>query len=987
MKSASFFFFPPFRFDPVNAQLWNGTQEVPLRPQVYSLLHYFLEHPHQLIPKRELLDHIWADSHGSKESLTACIRALRKTLGDPAKAPRFIQTVRGRGYRFIAPLTSTQPPPIQNNPFSPAPPLVGREAELTQLHELLENTLQGTRQLVFVTGEPGIGKTTLIEAFLRQVQQSWSVDTIQIVQGQCFEHYGTSEAYLPLLEALGQLCRGNAGQRCTALLRQHAPTWLIQLPWLVSPQEREQLERKTTGASPARLHREFAQVLEVLCADQPLFLILEDLHWSDEATLKLLVYLAQRSKSDQLLLLGSFRPGYGQDTNKDTTHPLLALTQELRLSDDYTELPLELFSPSIVAKYLEASLSEMDQARLQPLARFVSQQTEGNPLFIQNLLGDLISRGILQQQDGRWALSQQQENLTNLAVGVPANLRQMIEKRLERLSSQEQLLLEAASAAAVESTEFSLAAVTAGLGRQSEHETLHIEELCAHLAQRAQFIQPKGRSEWPDGTVTAQYEFRHALYHEVLSGRIPGGKRAELHRCIGKRLEQAYGEQAPQIARKLAAHFQAGRDYPRAIQYLQHAAGNAGRRSAYQEALNYLRTGMELLQTLPDTPERSPYEIALHLSQANPLTALHGEAAPAVEHAYTRAWELCQQVEGTPLRFWALFGLWGVRANQGRLTEAHQLGEQLLALAPHEPEPTALLWTHYLFGITQTWRGELTVARMHLEQSLECYDAHPPPYYVYHPKVCCLSFLSLVLQLLGYPDQALAKSREAIVLAQELSHSFSLAFVFTQAAVLRILRRERHNLEEVEALTALAKEHHLPQYVAAGMILKGWALVEQGSEADGISQLQQGREAYQARGERLGLTLPLYLLAQTYAQLGSVAEGLKTVDEALGTAQDNEERFFEAELHRTKGELLLQQPALNLDEEAAACFQRAIAIARSQEANLFELRATISLSRIWQQQGKKKEARSLLNGIYAWFSEGFETVDLKEARALLESLS
>ncbi|MCI0356517.1 MAG: AAA family ATPase, partial [Acidobacteria bacterium] len=291
--------FEAFRLDPANACLWRGAQAVALPPKAFDVLHYLVTHPDRLVSKDELLNAVWPETAVTDAVVRVAIGALRKALGDTAQAPRYIATVPRRGYRFLAPVTPAAPPAEVPSPASSPPPLattqpwspppatrllVGREAVLSRLHAALAQARQGQRQGLFLTGEPGIGKTAIVEAFAAQMRQD---PTVRLAAGQCVEHYGMGEPYLPVLEALGQLCRGPGGTRLGAQLRQHAPTWLVQLPWLLTAADRAQLHSELQGTTRERMLREFAELVDILTAETPLVLVLEDLHWSDYATLDL----------------------------------------------------------------------------------------------------------------------------------------------------------------------------------------------------------------------------------------------------------------------------------------------------------------------------------------------------------------------------------------------------------------------------------------------------------------------------------------------------------------------------------------------------------------------------------------------------------------------------------------------------------------------------------------------------------------------------
>jgi DNA-binding winged helix-turn-helix (wHTH) protein/predicted ATPase len=1008
MPAATYLCFGSYRLDLENECLWRGTQVVPLRPKPFAVLRYLVEHAGRLVAKAELLHAVWPETVVSTEVLKGYIHDLRTVLGEEAEAPRFIETVARRGYRFIAPLT-TSAPPVSSSTFqvsslaaSPAPSsppraslIVGREAELRQLQSWFEQALGGKRQVVCVTGEAGIGKTTVVEAFLERAVRPrgcW------LGQGQCIEHFGAGEAYLPMLAALGQLCRAPGHERFREFLEQQAPTWLAQMPTLLSAAEQEALQRRTLGATRERMLRELAEALEQLTAAQPLVLVLEDLHWSDYATLDFLAFVARRREPARLLVIGTYRPA--EVILRD--HPLKRVKQELQLHGQCQELALELLPKGAVVAYLAARFPG-HQVRAS-LVQSLYQRTDGNPLFLVTMVEEMVAQGLL--------VSAGQELVLNAAatVALPASLQQMLESQLERLPAAEQQVLEAASVAGAE---FSPAAVAAGLAAPVEE----VEQRCAVLARRGQFVRAIGTTEWPDETVATRYRFLHTMYQEVLSAHVTAAQQVSLHRRIGEREEQAYGARTGEIAAELAVHFEQGRDYQRAVQYLQQAGQRASQRSAHVEAITHLTKGLELLKTLPDTPARTQQELDLQITLGPTLLAAKGPSAPEVESTYTRARELCQQVGETPQLFRVLFGLRTFYHIGGQFLAARELGEQMLALAQRGQQPALLLGAHRALGSTVFHLGELAAARVHLEQSIALYDPqqHRSHVFLYgtDPGVFGLSYAAWVLWGLGSPDQGLQRSQEAVALARGSSHPWTLASALFFAAWFHQFRRERQATQErAEAAMTLATELGFPYWLVSGTILRGWALAEQGQGAEGIVQMRQGLAAWRAMGAELFRPNCLALLAEAYGKTGQAAEGLTVLTEALAVVDKNEERFYQAEIYRLKGQLTLQQSQLqsskrevkesrksrgkgrrrvsgvaSQESEAEGCFRKAIEVARTQQAKSWELRAVMSLSRLWQQQGKKEKAREMLAEIYNWFTEGFDTKDLQEAKALLKELS
>jgi len=460
----------------------------------------------------------------------------------------------------------------------------------------------------------------------------------------------------------------------------------------------------------------------------------------------------------------------------------------------------------------------------------------------------------------------------------------------------------------------------------------------------------------------------------------------------------------------------------KAIQYLQQAGETALRRSANQEAISHLTKGLELLKTQPDTPERTLQELLLQTTLGPALTATKGHAAPEVGTIYARARELCQQVGESPQLFTVLIGLRRFYSVRAELQTAHELDVQCLRLAQRAQDPALLVEAHRALGVSLFFVGELAPAREHLEQGFALYDPQQHRFlalrYGNDPGSACLSFTARALWLLGYADQALQRSQEALTLAQKLTYSYSLAFTLCQSAMVHQSRRESQaTQEEAERGIALSSEQGFTFPLTWGTMLRGWALAEQGQVEEGIAQIRQGLASWQAAGIELDRPIYLAWLAEAYGKAGQAEEGLAALAEALALVDKTGERWYEAELYRLKGTLTLQSqvqgPRSKVsrrvdiahqhvrlaeaetvggarptgEDEVEGYFHRAIEIARRQQAKSWELRATVSLVRLWQSQGKKQQARKLLAAIYDWFTEGFNTKDLQEAQALLKELS
>jgi DNA-binding winged helix-turn-helix (wHTH) protein/predicted ATPase len=975
MSPTQTFFFPPFRLDAANEQLWQRGRLLPLRPKTFAVLRHLVERAGVLVTKEELLEAVWPATHGAEGLPKKSVYELRKVLKDAPDAPRFIETVPRRGWRFIAALT-TPPPRSAARASHPVASLVGRADELARLRGWLGGVLQGQRQVVFVTGEPGIGKTAVVDALWTELADE---DDLYLARGQCIEHHGAGEAYLPVLEALGRVGQGAGGEPLVRLLRRYAPTWLLQLPALIEDAELEALRRKVLGAPKERMLREIADALEALGAERPLVLWLEDLQWSDYSTLDLIRYLAQRPEPARLFLIGTFRPA---DVIAGD-HPLRAVQQELQGHAQAAELPLRCLTAAEVGEYLASRFGAGSRAPApyRELARIVHQNSDGTPLFMVTMVDYLAAQGVLSEADGHMRL---QGRLEDVAAVVPDTLRLLIEKQLDGLGPDEQRALEVASVAGAE---FSSMAVAAGLAELRER----VEEWCEALARRDHFLVAQDAEPLPDGTVAGHFRFRHALYQKVVYERLGPARRMRLHRLIGEGVEAVHGKHVGDMAAGLAMHFERGQDYPRAVQYLVQAGRNAVRRSANREAIDLLARGLALLGSLPDGRERAGQELELQASLAVPLMMTRGYTAPEVKSAYERARELCRQIGETPYLFPVVVGLSRFYYGRSSVERKNSSAEELLRLAHHGQDSSLLLVAHMMQGGNLFFQGDFARALAHAEEGIAIYDPlqHRALIFQYgdDPQVLCHCWAALALWYLGHPDRALERVDQALRIAEDLTYPFGVVFARFWAAFIHQSRGEAGRAEaQADALVAFARAHSIPQFAAMGTIVRGWAVARRGDEDAGLAELRRGMDDLRAVGQELGRPYFCALLAETYRRRGQLELALGVVNEAVALTQKTGECMHQADLYRLQGELLLTDER-SAPDDAEACFQQALGVARRQNARSLELRAAMSLSRLWQRRGAATNAYGLLAEIHGQFTDGLDTEDLRAGSALLMALT
>src|SRR3990172_8041260 len=850
-------------------------------------------------------------------------------------------------------------------------PLVGREEEVELFIERWEKVRKGRGQVVLLCGEPGIGKSRLVQVMKERLAGESHART----ESRCSPYYQNSSLY-PVIDHLQRLLfrkEDSPEEKLSKLevtleqygfsLEEIVPLFasLLSLPvpdsyppLNLTPQRQKQ---KTMEALLTWLLKEADR--------QPVLRIVEDLHWVDPSTLEYLSLLVEQVPTARIFALFTFRPDFS---------PPWAMRSHL------TQITLY----RLARKQAEVMIEKVTGGKALPaeIVHQVIAKTDGVPLFVEELTKMVLESGLLRERKEKYELI---NPLPPLAI--PTTLQDSLMARLDRLATIK-----------------GVAQLAATLGREFTYELIKaVSPLDDTTLQRELRKLVDVELLYQSGLPPkAKYFFKHTLIQEAAYQSLLKSKRQQYHQKVAQVLEKQFPEAVETQPELLAHHYTEAGFKEQAIVYWHRAGQRAIERSANIEAISQLTEGLELLKTLPDTPNRTQQELTLQIALGAPLRITKGFASPEVERVYARARELSQQIGETPQLFPVLRGLGGFYIARAEFQTAHKLGKQCLRLAQSVQDPALLLQAHYLLGATLFCLGEIAQARKHAEQGIALYNPkqHSSHAFLYgqDPGVACLFWTAWALWYLGYPDQALKKGHKAFVLAQELSHPYSLAVVLDLLAFLHQFRREEHTAQEqAEASITLSTERGFEFFLEMGTILQGWALAGQGQREEGIEQMRQGLASWQATGAELYRSYWLALLAEAYGKAGQTEEGLTVLAEALAVVNKNSERFYEAELYRLKGELLLMQAVGagsipdefvgDAPTEAETCFRQAIDIARCQSAKSLELRAVISLSHLLQKQGKKKEARRMLAEIYGWFTEGFDTRDLKEAKALLDELS
>lgn len=942
--------------------LENG-EPVKLQPRTLALLWTLVNQPGEVITKSALLDAIWPRQIVGEDALSFQIQALRRALRDDPKAPRHVLTAHRVGLRFGVPVTRGGALAVA----ATGPALVGREADLLRLMQAWQTALAGQSQLLFVTGEAGMGKSALLAALQQRLAQQ-SPQSLW-ARGQCLQYTGSSEPYLPVLEAVGHLLRKAPDGKAVELMRRLAPSWLLQLPDLMEPAEYELLKRQNAGVPKQRMLREMAEALEQLSLPEGLLLVIEDLHWADVATLDLIAYLAQRQASSRLLVLVSLR----LVDAIVSAHPVRRLQLALKARSQAQEIPMQPLSLDAVRDYLGTRL---ELARYAPgLPQQVFERCAGLPLFMVQ-----ITDYLQQHPDEIDRLSAQLHEV------IPEALKDLISLQLNDLAPEYLHLLEAASVLGVEFSAAATAAAT-GLGLET------VEQQLEQLADHPRFITARGLAIWPDGTTSGLYQFRHALYPQVLRRKLVDSRRARMHRRIAEQAEASYGRRSGEIAGELALHFEQGGLRARALHYRLHTARKALERVAFDATRQETELGLKLLDALSAGAERDHAELALCVLAAHGLQSEHGYTTPLAEVLFDRITQLvetCTDPQGLQM---ALFCLWIRRHFQCRLDEAlrdaarlHQLGTGL--------QNTVIEASGNVFsGVSLHLCGRFHEGEQHIERAHQLLDAIDPVQFgvLLDLRVAARSGRALLGWLLGHPDQALRTADEAHAMTEASGNPYArcMSRVSTLSSILVYRRDWSRLLLEATDNLKVGEQYGHRDSVNWARRQYAVALAMSGAPERGLPLLWQTLETLREQGSLLGLPMDYTLGAECCIGMGDFARARWALDAAWAIIHSHQTMAFESETRRMEGELMLAQtaqPTPASDAAAEAHLLQALQVAEARQAPILQLRALLSLGRLRQRQGRGGEALQALKSLYESFTEGHDSPDLVLARAFIIEL-
>jgi DNA-binding winged helix-turn-helix (wHTH) protein len=897
--------FPPFRLDSEEGRLWKGEAPLALRRKPFAILRYLIARPKKLVTHEELIAGVWQGAVVSESAMRSHLHELRQVLGDGV-----IETVIGRGYRFVAELRDEAPAPP---PMAPANPLVvGREAELAQLRAALERAQDGRRQLCFITGEPGIGKSTLVRTFLAGLDPR----SVLVARGSCFEQHGTPEPYLAIIEAVSGLAASAWGPQVVAALIRHAPTFVAQVPQLVTSEQLAEVTPRVTFSNQSRQLRELSEALETLSAQQPLVLVLEDLQWSDVATIDLLSSLGQREASAKLFVIATSRRAEIQSPG----HPLNHVMRSLVARSGAQELRLPKIAVTAVQSFIDKRFA--GHAFPPALTELVARITGGTPLYLVSLLDELAGRGMLAARDGTWLLT---APIDEVATHRPASVKQLIDMQLDRLLPAEQRVLEAAG---VVGAEFSTHLVAAALEQPIEQ----VDDICDALARRSLFLRAEADE---------RYGVTHALVQDVCVERSSPARRQRWHRLIAEALER--DPRVNDSAHLLAKHYDAGAVPERAISAYLAAARQASRRYAAPDAVTLCARALDLVPRLPPGRARDLVELEVLDTMCQEVNSNSFSAAFVGREArtvYRRAIEIARSLDDPSRLYAALTQACKYNMVTARYDHAKEVTAELEQIeAAHELDPLLLHIGIFARAYIAFFRAELGEA-LALFSRLVPPEHEPSPFAANLPgRVLALAHLACARWVVGDADRAVEEASAAIELSDQVQVPILQALGHVVRARLRYLRRDPLAIvddEMPETLRAAALD--LGLYTEASVIAL-WAQARRGplplpTIAPMLERLEQRLKEIATSS-----TLVAMVLIDVLRLSGHLREARKLADDIIAFATARSERVYLPELVRMRGELR-ESP----DASAADDYREAIELARSSGARSLEQRAADSLA-------------------------------------------
>ena len=847
--------------------------------------------------------------------------------------------------------------------------VVGREVELDALFHEFDRAQRGRGRLVVVAAEAGFGKTTLVETFVRQLEESG--EAVRVGRGRCSERLAGSEAYLPVLEALDSLQRNEQLGNVSRVIRAVAPSWYAQImPPAENDSSAARLAADTVGGSQERLKFEIAALLEELGRIQPIVLWFDDVHWADPSTTDLIGYVARRLNGMRAMIVATCRPS----DLAQSRHPFLPLKLDLLGRGECRKVTPGLLDEAAIARYVASQFPE--HAFPTGFTDLISHRTEGNPLFMVDLLRDLRRRHILRQQDGKWIIT---EELSALERELPQSVRSLIQRKMDALDDGDRRLL---AAAAVQGIDFDSAIVAGALPLDEES----VENALERLEREHALVRFVEEAESSKRALTLRYRFAHHVYHQAFTESVRATRRVALSRAIAERLV-ARSCDVCDCAADIALLFEAARDGLRAAEYFNKAALAAAKLYAHDDTARLAQRGLALLEQEPDTPERAAVELDLQMTYGLAIKTSQGYALPAVGTAYARAHELCRKVSDPRRVIPVLMGLSAHHIVSGEITIARDVALEMRALFQRIGDPNLQMLGEWSLGAALFHLGELETSHQHLLRGLELYDPafhHPRVWQTgIDPGIFCRAELSRTLTLRGYPNEGLRCAQQAVADARALEHPQAVAFALLFETFVHVARRDAAQvLRAYEELAEICVPRGIAQELQWGAPFRDRALVEMGHVEQGLAQMVESLNAQTIT--RSALLRPYYLVlyAGSLLRAKRLDEAQRALDESAQFARDTNQHAYDAEHARLQAEVFA---ATGQGESATRMYDEALRIARAQGARWLELRASRGYANQLAAAGRTSEARALLEPLCASLTDGHDTLDFVAAEALLRT--
>lgn len=947
--------FATFRLDLDSERLWKHDREVHLRRKPFAILRFLVRNPGRLVTHAEVVDAVWGKVAMSEGLLRTHVFDLRSVLGEGV-----VETVVGRGYRFAAEIQHVH---LDEREHAASPTrsdsakrFVGRESEMDALRSALRSARDRKRTTVFVTGEAGVGKTTLVDVFVEQASEHGQ---LFVGRGACVEQYGSGQAYLPLLDAIGALCRGPGSSRAVDVFAEHAPTWLAQMPALVRPERLADLQRRASGATQGRTLRELAEAFDALSTEAPVIVSFDDLQWTDPSTAEFVAFLARRRDPARLLLIGTYR-----SAEVPRGHPISNVSGELVAHRQASSVVLDVLGEDAVGAYL---------ARRFPGHRFpvdfaptVHRSTGGNTLYVTTLIDELADEQLLLERDGRWELS---TSIEDVAARRPDSIRRLLDTQISRLPALEQRVVEAAAVAG-----FSF---TAGVVAHAlDADVDGVDSACETLANERRLLKYERTETWPDGSIQSRYAFGHSLFQHAALMRNTSATVRAWHRKIGERLEAGYAERAEEVATELAVHFDRGQMPARAARHYLIAGDRTGMHHGLHESVAHYERVRALTDGLPEGRERDILGMRAALGLGWRLYERDGLTDGPVL-MLEKARQLAARLHDAASLAEALIRLEVLNMVRGDLRAATEHARAAAPLLEHLPNALRAS-ANELEALRVLIRGDLQDACRRFEgigifRVAEGATAPEPA----GARVAAMAWGAYALWLAGKPDQAVALARRGYEAADALGDPWERAALLSDWATLHAWRREPAKAKEL-ALRSL----ELAGQGAFGLWTRRADLVLRWTEAELGAPLSEERACELVskpwEGAWHGRTMGCVLIGAMYARMNRTDAAAQVVSEALVSIETSEERWLESELHRLRGEIVAPRDVA----EAARSLATAIRIARTQGATSLELRANLSLYKLVSGAAKTR-ARNELVRLLALVVGGEGTPDVVEARCVV----